>query len=227
MKEKSLKDLVKELIKNKNSLVDQYNDKQNEFTNGEIYTANQTILDGQYTSISELLTRFQKNHRLLFKIFINTSTSDTDKEEAKTYLKVNEFYLNSIYNVYLNPINYRLNKLNAEESIAKANESILLGRKSIICAMIIAIFSTLLTFSITIWQNCTSRKQNEIIYKIENNTDTIKTQSQQLSFPDSIYFNSIQTSIDEIIKQSQEMIILLDKLQPNQIKLYNNCKKSK
>lgn len=134
-----LQNLVAELIQGDDSLVNQYNDENDKFPCSAIDTANQEKLDKEYLLIQELLLRFQENYRQLFKIAIKESTSHNDKITARTYLEISELYINIIQNIYLNPINYRLNKLNNEKSIKKANWSIYIGIASIFIGFILTI----------------------------------------------------------------------------------------
>lgn len=185
MEKVSLLILVEELITDNNSLVNQYNTKQQEFHCSTIDASNQERLDKEYSAIKELLLKFQENYRQLFKIAIKESTSHDDKITARAYLEVNQLYLNIIQNLYLNPINYRLNKLNNEKSIKKANWSIYIGIASILIGVIISLWSSIGEFTIdrnteTHINDTTQIEEKADSYKTENSSDSIKEASPSI-----------------------------------------------
>lgn len=153
----SLQSLIAELIQDDNSLANQYKSYQESFPDSEIDAASYEKLDAEYSTIKELLLKFQENYRQLFKIAIKESTPEEDKTTARVYLEISSFYLNIIQNIYLNPISYRLNKLNNEQSIKKANLSIYIGIASIIIGVIISLWSSFKQPSCS----CNSNTKNE------------------------------------------------------------------
>jgi hypothetical protein len=169
----SLLSLVKELITDDNSLVNQYNTKQQEFHCSTIDTSNQEKLDKEYLIIKELLLKFQENYRQLFKIAIKESTLHDDKITARAYIEINQLYLNIIQNLYLNPINYRLNKINTEKRIKKANCSIYIGIASILIGVIISIWSSFGEFTFD------SNSENDINDKMQiiEKSDSCETEN--------------------------------------------------
>jgi len=153
MEEKNLQILIKELIGGDFSYADEYKAKQKDFPYSNINRVDQAILNFEYQDITNLLLKFQENNRGLFKIAINKDTLDDVKKESEIYIEICSFYINSIQNIYLNPISYRLNQLNSEKSLKKAEQSIALGIKSIGWAKIsiwIAIITGILSLLLSI-----------------------------------------------------------------------------
>jgi hypothetical protein len=151
METKSFEELKNELINTENSFVDKYNNAKNKKMGGYSYEdikkeTDICILEKQMQIFSSLFEGFQKNYIEIFsitkeKLKIQSST----QQEKDKYLKVGELYLNVIQNLYLNPINYRINKLKSDESLSKANESICWAKISIWIAIVSFIISIILS----------------------------------------------------------------------------------
>lgn len=75
-------------------------------------------LEKQGNVFSNLLEAFQKNYIEIF----NTTNKEQEEQnfteqDKEKYLKIGELCINIIQNLYLNPINYRLNQLNNRNSL--------------------------------------------------------------------------------------------------------------
>ena len=197
---KELQGLINALIKGDDSFADQYKNKKKIFSYKEINIANQKKLDDEYYNINELLENFQESYRQLFAIMINENTSEEDRYIANNYLKLCEYYINSIQNLYLNPINYRLNKMNAEKNMNKANKSIILG----FVAIVFAIVSTLVTLCITKNQNYNMKEIEETINKIKISVNDIYQETKENS--NIIYYENIQGLINKLLEQNEILI---------------------
>ena len=157
--------LIKELIgENVSSLVKQYNQKEDSFSFKSIDNSNDdNLLAERYNEFKKLLDDFQQNYKKLFAIAVNKGESPENREKAKTYSEIGILYINSIQNLYLNPINYQINELKTKESLKKADKSIYIGKLSIAIALLIAI----ITFGL---ERCDSKKQTD------NQTITLQQQ---------------------------------------------------
>ena len=148
----NLDDLIYELIAktNNNSLIKQYNDKENLFNSESVKNTNDfSLLTEKYNEFSKLLNDFQRNYKKLYAIAVDLGQEGEDRAKAKIYMDIGVVYLNIIQNLYLNPINYQINKLKSEESLLKAEESIELGINSI-CWAKISILIAIVSFIISI-----------------------------------------------------------------------------
>ena len=152
-----VEDLIYELIgeNNDSSLVKQYNQKEEKFSFEFIYNSNDDkLLTEKYRESKKLLDDFQQNYKKLFAIAVNIDKSLENREKAKTYSEIGILYVNAIQNLYLNPINYRINELKTKESLKKADKSICIGKLSIAIALLIAI----ITFGLEL---CDSKKRTD------------------------------------------------------------------
>jgi cell division protein FtsB len=120
MTTETLGELVNELIGDGSSLVDQYIRIQDDLSYTDIDVLSQKKLEGKHQSITNLMLRFQENYRGLFRLSIDGTINEAERKKAKTYLKINNLHINTIQNIYLNPINYRLNQLNNKKSLRLA-----------------------------------------------------------------------------------------------------------
>lgn len=116
MKEVTLEQLVNLLI-GENSYIVQFNSIKNRFPYASINKSKENRLNKEYQSFTDLLVNIQSIYQELFKITVNKNTPINDLRKAENYLKLCSQYLNIIQNIYLNPINYRLNQLNNKKSL--------------------------------------------------------------------------------------------------------------
>ncbi|MFA7494650.1 MAG: hypothetical protein WCZ43_14215 [Proteiniphilum sp.] len=109
-------------------------------------------------------------------------------EELNVFVRFTQIHINRLKNQCNRLI---FNKERAEYKI------------SLTVACIIAVFSILLTLGVSMWQNCSSQKQKSSIKEIETTIDLLKIKNQEQIISDSIRFDSIQTSINELIEQNK------------------------
>jgi hypothetical protein len=92
-------------------------------------------LEKEYTDFQNLSDRII----VLSKDYFKKVMDNDDICNNKMRYDLSCVYIAEIQNLYLNPINYRLNKLNSDKSLKKANHSINLGKWSIGIGLVMGI----------------------------------------------------------------------------------------
>jgi len=100
-----------------------------------------TRLRDAYTKFQTLSDRIIGLSKDFFKKVIDKDTT----HDNKMYYDLSCIYIAEIQNLYLNPINYQINKLKSEESLSKANNSICWAKISIWIAIGALLVSTILS----------------------------------------------------------------------------------
>ena len=115
--------------------------KQKELLDWKTIRDNKDVseLENTYNAFKDLSDRIIVLSKEYFKKVLDNDT----EHDNKRYYNLSGIYITEIQNLYLNPINYRLNQLNSEKSIKKANWSIAIGTASIVIAIIISLWSSI------------------------------------------------------------------------------------
>lgn len=159
-----VKELIKELIRGDESLIDRYT----QYESNSHYNKKDNVkqLEEEYDKFRNLLEEFQENYRQFFKIEIDKDIPRVDKKNVSKYLNIGKLYIDIIQNTYLNPINYRINQLNAEKNNNKARTSIHLGIASVILAVVGIVISFVL-------QDCANRSGKQTNKQLLDKADSV------------------------------------------------------
>lgn len=145
------------------------------------------IVEYSIIELDEYLAKFQENYSLIssyydsfIAVYIDTK-DENKKQTTKLFLDYCLLFLNRIQNKYSNPILYRINQINNQNSIKKANISITWGKISVFIGVIATVISVY--FSV---------KPNDKIILISNEMQeqTLKLNNLQKKY----------TSIDSLLR---------------------------
>lgn len=145
------------------------------------------IVDYSINELDKYLAKFQENYSIIssyYESFIAAyidTNNENEKQTIKLFLDYCLLFLNRIQNKYSNPILYRINQINNQNSIKKANISITWGKISVFIGVIATAISVY--FSV---------KPNDKIILISNEIQeqTLKLNNLQKEF----------TSIDSLLR---------------------------